>query len=694
MIGPRSTSAVRREMRFDCNHTMPQKASVAVNGADGTEGQIRRSFLQPEALLERPAEGVNTMVDLLHYATKKHGNTCKIGTREIVREHKDQKVVRKKVGDKEVEETKTWTFYELTPFHYTTLNQFAENVKKFAKGLGALGFDSSKRFNIFASTAANWQVAAHACFQQGVTFCTAYDTLGPTGLQVSLEEPEVRGMFTNAAHLSVVEKVLDNTPLLETIIYDGEPEPALLETIRTKLSHRQNGRIVSIDELSKLGDNHLTSAASVQPSDIACIMYTSGSTGPPKGVILTHANLVATIAACDQLLMNYLHNTDTVLCYLPLAHILEFAVECFLIFRGFTIGYGRVKTLTSTSVRHSNSDLIEFRPSLLVGVPAVWELIRKGILSKVHQSGFIKQRMFQFAFWAKRNNVEGCKQFADSVVFKAVRQQTGGRLRLALSGGAPISRETHEFLNLALCQIVQGYGMTESSAMCAVLTPQFFKFGCVGVPMSSIEIKLVDVPETNYLSSNKKPQGEVMIRGPSVTQGYFKRPDITRETITPDGWLRTGDIGQWEDDGTLSLIDRKKNLVKLSGGEYIALERLESVYKACNMVSNICVYASSEAKQPMAIVFPREDYLRMGLEERGKKDLAQLSLEEQCKNSQVADVLLEELHKTAKANHFAPMEMLQVILPIAEELPLTAAQKVQRKEVESIYGDAIKKLYP
>lgn len=672
-----------------------KKASVAVNGADGSEGQIRRSFLSPNELVERPAPGINTMVDLLDAGRKRHGSRRLIASREILREHKDQKVIRKKVGDKEVEETKTWTFYELSDYTYTTLNEFCDLVGKFSSGLGALGLNSSTRFNIFASTAMNWQIAAQSCFRQGLTFCTAYDTLGPSGLQVSLEEPEVVGMFTNAAQLHVVDSVVENTPLLRVVIYDGEADPKVLESVRAKLSTRPNAHLVTFDEVLKLGAQHSNSApVQVNPDDIACIMYTSGSTGAPKGVILTHANLVATVAAVDMLISPYLGDNESLLAYLPLAHILEFVVECFALYRGIALGYGRVKTLTATSVRNSKSDLMAFRPTLMVGVPAVWELIRKGIVSKVSSAGSVKQKMFNMGMWSKKNNVPGLKQFSDAVVFKAVKEQTGGRLHLALSGGAPIAKETHEFLRNALVNILQGYGMTESSAMCAVLTPEFFKYSCVGVPMPSVEIKLRDVPDANYLSTNNPPQGEVMLRGPSITKGYFKRPDVTAETLTEDGWLCTGDVGQWNADGTLSLIDRKKNLVKLSGGEYIALERLESTYKSCNVVTNVCVHASSEAKQPMAVVFPREDTLRSTLSQNGLGNLKDQELEELCKNKDVTQLVLKELNQVGKGAGFVPMEQLQSVVLVPEELPLTAAQKVQRKEVESKYGDEIKKVYP
>lgn len=671
-----------------------QLASVGVSGADGVEGQIRRSTLSPDHLITRPAEGIDTMVDVLNYARKKFGSKKLIGSREVVREHKEQKAVKKMVDGEEVEEMKTWTYFELSPFSYITLNEFCDLVELFAIGLHKIGLTHKDRFNIFASTAMSWQVAAHACLRLGSTFCTAYDTLGPEGLHVSLEEPEVRGIFTNADHLKVLDKVIDSTPLLHLVIYDGEADPQIVASIREKIKTRENGRIISMEEVLRLGHGEKVFLYNPKPEDLACIMYTSGSTGKPKGVMLTHANLVATLAAISLLTRSFVSDKDSLLAFLPLAHILEFVVENFCFLQGITIGYARVKTLTSASVRNCDGDLVAFKPTIMVGVPAVWEQIRKGILSKVHSSSSIKQRLFSLGMWAKQHKVPGLAQAADALVFKAVREQTGGRLRYALSGGAALSLATHKFLNNALVTIIQGYGMTESSAMCAILTPDYFKYGCVGCPMPSVEVKLCDIPEAGYYSSNNPPQGEVMIRGASVTQGYFKRPDLTAEAITEDGWLKTGDVGEWNADGTLNLIDRKKNLVKLAGGEYIAIERLESTYKSCNYVSNLCVIASSDANKPMAIVFPREETLRKALPELGLDSMSHEELDVLCKQRKVREFIQSELLAVAKESDFAPMEQLQTVILIDEELPLTAAQKVQRKEVEHKYKDRIAAVYP
>lgn len=399
---------------------------------------------------------------------------------------------------------------------------------------------------------------AHACASISTTIATAYDTLGEEGLTHSLNEPNCAGLFTNAELLPTLLKVLANTPTVKYVIFDGEPGKDIVDKLQAV---RETIQVFSLDKLREIGRDlpkDPLEARLPKPDSTALIMYTSGSTGAPKGVDITHRNLIASVGAVYVLLGHHLTYEDSYLAYLPLAHVLEFIVEMCMLFVGMPSGYGRVKTLTDASVRKCKGDIGAFRPSIMVGVPAVWETIRKGILTKVNSSGTIKKSMFNGAMAARKNNVPILAALADSVVLSGVRAATGGRLRIALSGGAAISRETQEFLSTALVTVLQGYGMTESCGMCAILPPELMRYGSVGLPVPSIEIKFLDVPDAGYLSTNNPPQGEVCIRGPSVVKGYYKRPDLNSdETIfTKDGWLRTGDVGQWNSDGTLSLIDR------------------------------------------------------------------------------------------------------------------------------------------
>ena len=303
----------------------------------------------------------------------------------------------------------------------------------------------------------NWQLVSHGCTSVSISIATAYDTLGEEGLTYSLNEPECVGVFTNAELLPTLLRVLSNAPTIKLVVYDGEAKPKVLEDLSAV---RDTTKVISLDELRALGRAEPTAGLegrAPKKEDVALIMYTSGSTGAPKGVVITHANLVASLGAVQVLVGHHWQEDDTYIAYLPLAHVLEFIVELIFFYVGMPIGYGRVKTLTDASVRNCKGDICALRPSIMVGVPAVWETIRKGILAKVNAGGSLKKTLFNGAVSAKKNNIPVLAQLADKIVLSGVRAATGGRLRIAVSGGAALSRETQEFLSTALVTVVQGW---------------------------------------------------------------------------------------------------------------------------------------------------------------------------------------------------------------------------------------------
>jgi long-chain acyl-CoA synthetase len=305
---------------------------------------------------------------------------------------------------------------------------------------------------------ASWQLISFACASISMTIATAYDTLGELGLTLALNEPECAGVFTNADLFPMLLKVLPDTPTIKFIIYDGTPKSELLEKLKAV---HEGVTILTLDEVKTRGDGITVPPGEANvllpaPNDVHCIMYTSGSMGIPKGVEITHANLSATVGSGHKLLGHNFRPDDTYLAFLPCAHILEFAVELNLYFVGITIGYGNIKTLTDVSVRNCKGDFREFRPSIIIGVPTIWETIRKGVLTQVNAGGAIKKIIFDGSIRIKKAGVPVLTQLVDYVVFSKVKAATGGRLRLALNGGAALSRDTHEFLNNVLTVLLLG----------------------------------------------------------------------------------------------------------------------------------------------------------------------------------------------------------------------------------------------
>ncbi|KAI0944757.1 hypothetical protein AcW1_002390 [Taiwanofungus camphoratus] len=671
-------------------------------GQDTVSGEtrVRRFDNTKERLVTQPWEGIDTVYDVLIYAAKTHGTRDAFGTREIINVHEEEKEVKKVVGGKEVTEKKIWKYFELSDYKYLSFVQVKEAALEIAGGLLKLGVSKSDVINVYAATSANWQLMSHACASISTAIATAYETLGESGLQHALNEPECVAIFTNAGLLKVVANVAANVPTLRIVIHDGTADAEAVQKIR---SAREEIQVFTLDEVRQLGKDvseDMRKSRVPTPSDVACIMYTSGTTGTPKGAVITHANLIASVAAVYTYIGHLLAPNDAYLTYLPLSHVMEYVVELCLFFVGMTFGYARVKTLMDTSVRNCLGDIRAFQPTIMVGVPQVWEMIRKGVEGKVMAGGTLSRNVFRLSLAIKKAGLPVLSSIVDSVVFSKVRAATGGRLRLGLSGGAPLSVDTQQFLTLALVKIIPGYGLTETCGMCAITPPEYSRLGAVGLPVPSIEIKLKDVPEANYLSTNNPPQGEVLVRGPSLIQGYFKRDDLNNDDtiFTKDGWFRTGDVGQWNPDGTLSLVDRIKNLVKLQGGEYIALERLESIYKSCSLVSNVCVHATPDAKQPIAIIIPHEQQLRQALQGKSTGPASHTAMADLCQDVSVRELVLKECNAVGKRNSFKPMELLQAVVLTADEWTpesglVTPAQKLQRRKVGERYAKEIKEAY-
>ncbi|KAJ5113227.1 Long-chain-fatty-acid--CoA ligase 1 [Penicillium angulare] len=677
--------------------------SVEAPGYEPVQGETipRRHPSAKDGLILRPAEDVSTTYENFRRSARVFGNAKAVASRKLIKTHVENKKVKKMVDGVEQEVDKQWTYFELSGYTYKSFLEYEQLCLQLGAGLRKLGLEKDNRIHLYGATSAHWLAMSHGAASQSITIVTAYDTLGEEGLKHSLKQTASDAIFLDPALIKSLLNVLGDIPSIKRIIYntDNEVKQEDLDKLKSDFSHIT---VLSIEDLRKSGEENPVDPVPPTPEDLCCIMYTSGSTGAPKGVSLTHANVIAATAGVNEIVGPYIDTSDSLLTYLPQAHILEFMFENLCLYWGGTMGYGNPKTLSDVSVRNCKGDIREFKPTILVGVPAVWESVKKGVLNNLGKTSFILKGMFWGAMAAKtfllNNGFPGANFGAgilDAVVFKKLKEATGGRLRILMNGGGPISKDTQKFLSMAIAPMIGGYGLTETAAMGALNDPMAWNPEALGDIPASIEVKLVDFPDAGYFTKNTPPQGEIFIRGGSVTSGYFDNEEETKSALTEDGWFMTGDIGEFDSHGHLSIIDRKKNLVKTQNGEYIALEKLESVYRSCPVVGNICVYAAEDQDKPIAIIVPVEAALKKIASENGVKGD---TLETLVHDEKIQRLVLQQLQSSGRAGGLKGIEIVSgVVLSDEEWTPqngfMTAAQKLQRKKIVNQYKSQVDKAY-
>ncbi|USP73485.1 Long-chain-fatty-acid--CoA ligase 1 [Curvularia clavata] len=694
-------------MPQDLKKLMPQARiyrqgpyTCEVPNVDKVEGETipRRNNAAKDGLIMKPHENVSTLYDILRHSAAKFGNAKAVGARRVVNIHEETKKVKKMVDGKEQEVDKKWQYFELSPYKYKSFVEFEKMALSVGAGLRSLGFEQNDRLHLFAATSMQWLASAHGALSQSMAIVTAYDTLGEEGLKHSMLQTNAKVMFTDPELLPRLVNPMKEAKDVRVVVYctKNDPKQKDIDTLSQAHPHL---KIISFDELVKLGEDNPVEPVPPKADDLACIMYTSGSTGTPKGVMIKHRNVVAAVAGVDVIVGKYLGPGDVLITYLPAAHILEFVFENAVLYWGGTMGYGTIRTLSDQSVRNCAGDIRELKPTVMVGVPQVWETIKKGIINKVEAGGALKSNMFWGAYAAKGfllgSGLPG-SGLLDAIVFNKVKEATGGRLRICMNGGGPIAKETQRFISIAITPMISGYGLTETCAMGALMDPLAWNENALGEMPGSIEMKLVDFADAGYFSTNKPPQGEIWIRGGGVVDGYLDMPEETKEAFTEDGWFKTGDVGEFNANGEIRIIDRKKNLVKTLAGEYIALEKLESVYRSAPIVANICVHAAQDHMKPVAIIVPAEPQLKKIAASVG---VTGEHLEELVHDKKVNSAVLKQLQEAGQKGGLASFEMIEgVVLADEEWTPqnglTTAAQKLNRrgilqkyeKEVDQAYG--------
>jgi long-chain acyl-CoA synthetase len=529
-----------------------------------------------------------------------------------------------------------------------------ERVKPIAMGLRALGLKNEERCAILSSTRIEWILADLGIACAGGATTTVYPSNTAEECAYILQDSNTRFVFaeddSQCAKLAGVEKV---------ITFDGQ---------------RRDG-VITLEDLIEMGRAHLSDfekvVASVEPKHLATLIYTSGTTGKPKGVELLHDCWVFEGEALER--TNMMSRDDHQYLWLPLSHSFGKVLEAAQLAVGFgTTVDGRIDKLVD--------NLAVIRPTVMAAAPRIFEKVYNKVITGVQEKGGLSLAIFRWAMKVGRK-VSSLRQqgtqpsgslalahrIADRLVFSKLRARFGGRVRFFISGSAPLSREIAEFFHAAGILILEGYGLTESSAATFVNRPDSYKFGSVGLPFEGVEVKLA--PEDH----------EILIRGRGIMRGYHNLPEVTRETIDEEGWLHTGDIGAIDEQGHLSITDRKKDLIKTSGGKYIAPQKLEGKLKAlCPYVSQVVVHGDRRNFCSALITLDPESLAKLN----GRANVQEIV-------QRAIDQLNTELASYETIKKFAILEKDFSV----ETGELTASMKVRRKEVERRYRDVLDGFY-
>jgi long-chain acyl-CoA synthetase len=556
--------------------------------------------------------------------------------------------------------------------------EVADRVRRAARGLSSLGVRRGDRVAILSENRPEWAIADFACLTAGLTDVPIYPTVPADQIAYILKDSGAVAIFvSNSAQAEKIRAIRSQVPSLKTVIGFDEV-PGL-----TNLS------IAQLEQMGIPGENkesiavYREDALRVKPDDLATLIYTSGTTGEPKGVMLSHDNIFSNVEAARRAVP--FEGRDTALSFLPLSHIFERMAGHYMMFA------------TGTSIAYAESmdtvpvNLQEVKPTLVLSVPRLYEKMYARVLETALTGGFVKKKIF---FWARAvaerwaNEKLAGKEpggllgvqysIAQKLVFSKLQARTGGRLRYFVSGGAPLSPEINKFFYAAGLVILEGYGLTETSPVIAVNTPENFRIGTVGKPIDGVEVKIAS-------------DGEILTRGPHVMKGYYNKPDATREAIDPDGWFHTGDIGELS-DGFLAITDRKKDIIVTAGGKNIAPQPLENKVKTNKYVAQ-AVMIGDKRKFPSMLIVPNFDQLEKWAMKRNIiwTDRAQL-LRMPTIQAKIEKEVGKELEGAAHYEMPKKIGLLEHDFSI-ESGELTPTQKVKRRTIDKHYKALIDSLY-
>jgi long-chain acyl-CoA synthetase len=560
-----------------------------------------------------------------------------------------------------------------------TWRETGDRVQRIAAGLVALGIEPEQRVAIISSTRVEWILADFAILCTGAATTTVYPTTNPDDVAYILADSGTRIAFaeddTQVAKLRASRSELPE--LVRVVTFDGTAD---------------GDWVLSLAELEQLGEKQLledpatvtSRVEGTRPDHLATLIYTSGTTGRPKGVRLDHDCWVYEGVAVDA--MQLLTHDDVQYLWLPLAHSFGKVLLAAQLASGSSAAVdGRVERIVD--------NLAVVAPTFMAAAPRIFEKVHGRVVTMAEEEGGVRLKIFNWAFRVGREVsklrlagkepaglLKAQHAVADKLVFSKLRARFGNRLRFFVSGSAALSQDVAEFFHAANILILEGYGLTESSAGTFVNRPDNYKFGTVGLPFPGTEVRVAD-------------DGEILLRGPGVMKGYHGLAEQTTEALEPDGWLHTGDVGEVDADGFLRITDRKKDMIKTSGGKYVAPQAIEVLFKgACPLASQIVVHGDGR-NYCTALVTLDPDALTQWAGHRSLQgDYATLSQHPDVR-AEVASAIEEVNNRVNRWETIKDFRILDHDLTV-EEGDLTPSLKVKRRVVEQRHRDLLDEMYP
>ncbi|MGE5846576.1 MAG: AMP-dependent synthetase/ligase [Ignavibacteria bacterium] len=576
---------------------------------------------------------------------------------------------------------KEFMFYKFTDnYEGITYAKFKRETENFVLGLYSLGIAAGDKIALISENRPEWVYSDMAVLSLGAINVPLFPSFTPETMAFVIENSESKGVIvSNKMLLNKILKVKSNLTRLKFIIVINEKD--ITEDSEKIISFKQ------VQEKGEVLDNErpgllYEQIRKIDENDICTIIYTSGTTGEPKGVVLTHRNIMSNVHAALQVFP--ITENDVWLSYLPLCHTYERMAGYYAAFTAGSVVY------YAESIETVPKNLLEARPTIMTSVPRLFERFYSKVIKNVEGQSPVKQKIFYKAIDTGKEYVRAKKlgknpiglsiknQLFDKLVFKKIRERTGGRLRFFVSGGAALAAGLGEFFEVLGITILEGYGLTESSPVIAGNRTDDYKFGTVGKPLPGVEVKIA-------------PDGEILAKGPNIMQGYYKNKKET-DAVLKDGWLHTGDIGRFDSDGFLMITDRKKHLFKTSSGKYVAPAPIETLFQSSKYIDQF-VLIGDRRTYLSALIVPDFESLR---EYADTHNIPYNRVEDLTNKEEIYELIEKEMNviqrKLANYEKVRKFTILDHSFSL-ENGEITPSLKIRRQYVEERYKPLIEAMY-